>query len=321
MSTCTWAARRWVAMGSTAELLVWAPNPEVLADHAVAAVERLEAEWSRFRTSSALVALNRRAGTGPQRVSGALATALRRAHEAFLLTDGRFDPTVLGALCALGYDRTFAEVSRRPDLHTDLSGVGVAPFGFDAVEMVDDHDSLFVTIPNGITLDLGGIGKGLASDLVVDELAMRGAVSICLSLGGDIRVSGPGPDADGAWPIPVEDPRTTRVAFEFQLLDEAIAQSTTLIRRWQCANGRDAHHVIDPSTGRPSEHAVAAVVCATNAWEADVLAKAALVADRTAALALVTRAGGDLWLFEADGSLHTTPAVVDTIETTVPCRS
>ena len=69
-----------------------------------------------------------------------------------------------------------------------------------------------VSLPHGCGLDLGGIGKGLAADRVVEGLIARGAVSACVSMGGDLRVAGPGPDRDDAWEIRVEDPRGTLVA-------------------------------------------------------------------------------------------------------------
>jgi len=292
-------------MGSTAELLVWGPNPEPLADWATAEIERCEASWSRFRPSSELAALNHCAGAGAVTVSARLWGALVRARRAHLETDGLFDPTVLGSLVALGYDRSFADA---PPADV-ASAIGAGAPGFASVGLDDERRA--VRLPANVGIDLGGIGKGLAADLVVEGLLARGAAGVCVSMGGDVRVGGPGPDRDDAWEIRVEDPRDDREAFVFPLVDEALAQSSTLFRRWR-RGGREVHHLIDPRTGGPSASGVVcAVVTAREAWHAEILAKAALVAGVDAGIALLERAGADGWLLARDGTAHSTRDVAD----------
>ena len=54
-----------------------------------------------------------------------------------------------------------------------------------------------VRLPAGLGFDPGGIGKGLAADLVSDELVRAGADGVCVNLGGDLRVRGEAPDGRG----------------------------------------------------------------------------------------------------------------------------
>ncbi len=313
----TWAVREWAAMGSIATVLVWAPHAESLVAWAQTEVERLEQCWSRFRPDSELSALNRWAGTPDVVVSTTLGLALDRAHDAHALTEGRFDPTVLPTLAALGYDRTFSAIaaaSNAPGAAGTSPRVLPRPRGFGSVEVHHDGGIVRVTMPADVAIDLGGIGKGLGADVVVDGLIARGATSACVSLGGDIRVAGPGPDIDSSWLVPVEDATTGATRFSFPLVDEAIAQSTVRMRRWIDANGRPQHHLIDPSTGEPARRGVvSAVATAPDAWQADVIAKATLIAGVDDGMALLARCGFDGWLFCADGEILTTPAVADTL--------
>ena len=136
--------------------------------------------------------------------------------------------------------------------------------------------------PRGLRFDLGGIGKGLAADVVAVQLIERGATSVCIALGGDVRVAGVAPD--GGWRVPVEVP-TSRAAdlapleFDAELVDGAIVASTTRYRCWTTVDGHHAHHLIDPRTGRSSVSDVTTVVvAAAEAWWAEVLAKASLLA-------------------------------------------
>jgi thiamine biosynthesis lipoprotein len=289
-------------MGSTAEVVVFGPASEQLATWAMAEIERLEACWSRFQAASELCALNRQAGR-PVPISVTLWAAIDAAATAWRVTEGRFDPTILAALVSLGYDRTFAAVA------LDRSGPphAAAVAGFGQVEL--DPTSRQVTLPRGVGLDLGGIGKGLAADLVVDELLARGARSVSVSLGGDVRVAGEGPHADGCWLVPVLSPSDDVELGVFPLVDDALVQSTTCIRSWR-AGGRVLHHLIDPRTGWPADTGVmAVVVTGPRAAEAEAFAKAALVAGPEAGPALLEGAGLDGWFITADGRVQGTPRV------------
>ena len=65
-----------------------------------------------------------------------------------------------------------------------------------------------VRLPFGTGFDPGGIGKGLAADMVAQELRDMGADGVCINLGGDVRVAGGAPDG-GAWTIAVHHPTTS----------------------------------------------------------------------------------------------------------------
>ena len=94
-------------MGSDAHLVV--VGPERLAAHAEARVADLERRWSRFDEHSEISALNRHAGA-PVVVSAETLELVERSLDAWRLTHGWFDPTLLGAVVRAGYDRTFAEI-------------------------------------------------------------------------------------------------------------------------------------------------------------------------------------------------------------------
>ena len=100
-------------MGTTAHVVVVTPSDDLAATalaHARTRLEQLESRWSRFRTDSEIARLNRVSGS-PAIVSADTRALVARAVEGWERTAGRFDPTVLDAMVALGYDRDFDEVS------------------------------------------------------------------------------------------------------------------------------------------------------------------------------------------------------------------
>ena len=61
-----------------------------------------------------------------------------------------------------------------------------------------------MTLPAGIRFDPGGIGKGLAADIVTEELIAAGAAGALVSVGGDVRVRGESPGGT-AWDLAIDD--------------------------------------------------------------------------------------------------------------------
>jgi thiamine biosynthesis lipoprotein len=137
----------------------------------------------------------------------------------------------------------------------------------------------------GLTLDPGGIGKGLAADLVVADLLARGAAGALVSIGGDLVVGGRSPDRDG-WIVTVEDPFDAQSEIATFSLDAGgVCTSSTRSRRW-LRHGEEAHHVVDPRTRRCAGTDLASVtVFAGAGWIAEVHATAALLAGSAGALA------------------------------------
>jgi FAD:protein FMN transferase len=146
-------------MGTTVRVLTSDDAPtdvvSVSARRILRTFEREEARFSRFRSDSELSLVNAVAGR-PMRVSLLFASVVRSALDAAASTEGLFDPTVLGAMDAIGYDRDFDELlaGARGALHP------IHPCGrWRDVTLEDDH----LTLPAGVGLDLGGVGQGVDS--------------------------------------------------------------------------------------------------------------------------------------------------------------
>jgi FAD:protein FMN transferase len=299
-------------MGSDAQVLVVTDPDTDPADAAAfpagawAHIEALEGRWSRFRPDSEISVLNRHSGA-PVVVSTDTFALITRAIAAWQLTEGYFDPTVGAALVALGYDRDFTEVTR-PSLSVHTTGdAGPAP-GPAGIEL--DPERSTVMLPAGVSFDPGGIGKGLAADLVVEALIDAGAVGALVNLGGDLRAAGNPPDA-GGWPVTLPDPlRPGHELARFVLPHGAVATSSRLRRRWRTTVG-PAHHLIDPATGRPATgDTLAATVVADRAWRAETLAKALVLGGPDA---LDRHHDAHAIVVTADGRRHASPALEATL--------
>jgi thiamine biosynthesis lipoprotein len=231
-----------------------------------AEVAACEAVLSRFDPSSDLSRLNRDAGSWVA-VDARLVEALRLALRARVATRGRFDPTILPALVAAGYDRSFELLEERPPREADGWRAGAA------VE-VDEHGAR-ARIDAGAALDLGGIGKGYAAERALEAMreAWPGLPGALVDLGGDLALWGSTPEG-GPWRIDVVDPRSPGASAGRLLLSGGgVATSGRDVRRF--GPGRSLHHLIDPATGEPAKPGPLAVtVVAGHAAEAEAHATA-----------------------------------------------
>jgi FAD:protein FMN transferase len=234
----------WRAVGTTCAAAV-ADGPG--ADAALAAareeVAACERELSRFDLASDLSRLNAAGGewapVGP-RLLETLRLALRARED----TGGRFDPTVLPALVAAGYDRSFELLDERPARSADGWRAGTA------VKL--DQTGARARLEPGTAVDLGGIGKGYAADraLAAMRAASPGLDGGLVDLGGDIAVFGESPEG-GPWLVAVADPRRPGSTLAVLALEDGgVATSGRDARRFGPA--RSLHHLIDPETGEPA---------------------------------------------------------------------
>lgn len=291
-------------MGSDAHVIV-VGGPAGLVDTAQSRIDELEQRWSRFLPDSEVSALNRSAGTA-MAVSAETRLLVERAVEAWRLSAGLFDPTVLGAVVRAGYDRSLEDIASRAGTETDPP-TDPRRRGAEDIEIEGDT----VRLPARTGFDPGGIGKGLAADLVTAELLDTGARGACVNLGGDVRVAGDGPEegqgdgpGGGGWSVAVEHAWQAEPIATIYLDDGAVATSTTLLRRWTHAGG-PRHHLIDPHTGLPSDTDVNhATVVAGQAWAAEVLAKAVLLHGARHAFDILGGGGAEGLIVTEDGDVH-----------------
>ena len=244
----TLSRSQWRAVGTTCSAAVTTgPHDELRARVSLAAAQEevaaCERELSRFDPASDLSRLNAAAGSWIP-VGRRLLEALRLALRAREDTGGRFDPTVLPALAAAGYDRSFELLEERAAERADGWRAG------SAIELDQRHER--ARLEPGTAVDLGGIGKGYAARRALDAMLARapGLPGGLVDLGGDIALRGATPEG-GPWHVAVSDPRRQGETLAVLALEEGgVATSGRDARRFGPA--KSLHHLIDPETGEPA---------------------------------------------------------------------
>jgi thiamine biosynthesis lipoprotein len=251
-------------------------------------LEGWHARFTRFDPRSELCRLN----ANPEarvKASNILCRFAAAAIDAAARTDGLVDPTLVAEIEDAGY-RT--DLSSPMPLEVSLA---MAPPRRPARPSLDarwrrvkiDRFSRTVSRQPGVKLDSGGLAKGLFADILAERLDGNGAFAVDCS--GDIRIGG---RARLPRPVRVDDPFGRGVLHEFALASGGAATSGIGRRSWLDADGRPAHHLLDPSTGRPAfTGVVQATAVAATAVEAETLAKAALLSGPAAGPAWLRHGG------------------------------
>ncbi|CAG0932741.1 FAD:protein FMN transferase [Thermoflexales bacterium] len=229
--------------------------------------EAWEQALSRFRGDSELNQLNQRAGQWVC-VSPTLWDVIQHALLAARWTEGLFSPTILNALEAAGYDRTFDQIRT-------TGGPAVAQPDGQWRSIQRQSLKRSICLPPNVRLDLGGVAKGWAANRAAKKLGVHGPALI--DAGGDIAVSGPRTDGS-PWPIGVLNPFQPDQSFETLKIEQGgVATSGKDHRRWLRA-GQWQHHLIDPRTGLSAQSDVlSATVIAPTTFEAEIAAKVIVI--------------------------------------------
>lgn len=307
----SWPALRFRAMGCAMSAHLAVPPEAASAPlrQVTALFAGLEQRLSRFDPASELAQLNRRAGEWAA-VSPLLWEVVEAALDLTEETGGLFDPTLLAALEAAGYDRPFEQVAAAV---RDDRPMTTGPFTGHA-RAVERRPGREVRLPPGVRLDLGGIAKGYAAQQAAAFLRQWGPCLV--DAGGDLA-AGDAPPGWPGWPVGVAAPTTAESETSAQdqdllllwLANAAAATSGIDYRHWR-RGGQLQHHIIDPRSGLPAvTDLLTATVVDASAVRAEAWATAALVMGAAVAGQTWLRQGVAGALVQQDGRVRVTPTL------------
>ena len=272
-------------------------------DEAFGAVSELEALVSRYDGESELSRLVAEAGAPPRAVDARLEALLVFAVDAHRQTQGAFDvsaaPLIRAWKEAPESARTRLEAPLSAEIAEAFARVGIA-----RIELSERG----VALRAATDVDLGGVAKGWALDLLAPRLAeasvhLGGAGAFLASFGESSVLASGAPPGESAWRLLLRSP-TGGLAGEVRLRDRAVSVSSSLRAT---PDGRRAH-IVDPRTGSLVHAQLEAAVVAPSCAEAEIWSTALLVLGPERGLALVEAEPGiEAMILGGDGTRSATP--------------
>jgi thiamine biosynthesis lipoprotein len=274
-------------------------------DLAFQRISELEAILTKYKKDSDIGRLNL-SDSGWIKVSPVTFEVIKKSVEFGKISNGAFDITIDPIL------RLWEEAQKRDSLPSsdELKRV-TESIGYTNIML--RPKSLEVRLKKaGMSIDLGGIGKGYIVDEAVKVLKSQGIRHGLIDAGGDLYILGDNPER-GRWRIGIRNPLKPDQNLRYlEISNKAVATSGHYMR-FYTVQGKRYSHIIDPRTGWPVQEKVASVVViAPDATTADAMATAIIVLgpDKGVKLAesipgletlIVTREGDELAFTQSTG--------------------
>ncbi len=261
---------RFNAMACPCEVLV-STGDRSLASRVVEAAhteaKRIEQKFSRYRNDNIIYTINHAEGQ-PIEVDDETALLLDFAEQCYQLSNGLFDITS-GVLREIWNFDGSDNIPDQAQIDQLLSRIGWSKVHWE--------NPVF-TLPAGMEIDLGGLGKEYAVDQSAKLIAEFTDVPVLVNYGGDIFANAPRQD-NTPWIIGVDNPRHTgdQALGQIQMSRGGMATSGDA-RRFLLKEGIRYSHILDPTTGWPVADAPRAVTVISNSCvEAGILSTFAML--------------------------------------------
>jgi thiamine biosynthesis lipoprotein len=240
------------AIGAPWKITTPQPLPAAVATAIETRIEAFDVVYSRFRPDSLVTRISE--STGTWQFPPDAAPLFRLYRTLYNATEGAMSPLVGSRLENLGYDRDYT--LRPRDEAVDV------PVWDDIMHW----DGTRLTTTDRVLVDVGAAGKGYLVDLVAVVLRDAGIDEYLIDASGDLLHRGPTPVRIG-----LEHPLDPTQAIGIcDLSNAALCASAPGRRNW----GPGLHHILDATTGLPTNTVAATWAVARTGLQADGLATA-----------------------------------------------
>jgi len=264
----------WNVMGTFATVSVPAAEREDLATYTVIAryaFDELSGKWSVYDSSTTLSRLNDAAGKEWVELDPSTEHLLERIQHYAKESGGAFDPTISPLVQAWGFSG--GDVPLHP-LTKEQAAPLLAACGYE--HLVVSNNSAHLEL-EGMSVDPGGIAKGLAVDRAYEKIVKQGGRNFMVNLGGNLRCLGVARDKN-PWVIGVQNPFDgSDILGTFEVTDGWATATSGNYERFVQIDGKYYAHIIDPRSGMPVEGMAGVTVISRRAVEADALSTAFFV--------------------------------------------
>ncbi len=261
-------------------------------------VYSLDRELSRYTPGSWIYRINSSAGVSPVTVPPGIFSLISESVDMAYRTDGVFNPAIGPLTLLWGMGTESARVPEESEIEA------VLPL-LDYREIELDEENLSVYLPRkGMSLDLGAVGKGYASDIIHRFLEDEGIKHAIVNLGGNVLAHGGKPDGT-PWQIAIRNPEGDASSYSavVDVFDGTVITSGGY-QRYIEKDGVRYHHILDSSTGYPFRSDIlSATVVNPSGTLGDMLStivfsegseKAAAIAEEYGVTLILTLEGGEV---------------------------
>ena len=194
------------------------------------------------------------------------------------------------------------EMLKEKAKHTDINNV-----------IVDEEKSTVYLKDPEMSLDVGAIAKGYATEQVSIYAQEHGFKNGMLSVGGNIRTIGEkldGKNKDNTWSVGIQNPDLESKKKNLYILglNDYSLVTSGVYERFYTVNDKQYHHIIDPDTLMPANYYLSVSIVCKDSGMADALSTSIFNMPYDEGLKLIEslKYAEALWVLK-DGTMKSTP--------------
>jgi thiamine biosynthesis lipoprotein len=251
------------------KITIFDSSKEEELDVAFELIKAVDNKMSKNKDESEISAINLKAGKEYVPVSKETFDIIQKSESFYKTSKGYFDITI-GPLVELwDIGPTTGHIPEEGEIEMVLDLIN-----YDNIEFNESNHEIKLSKEN-MVIDLGGIAKGYAADVVVDYFRSAGIKKAIINLGGNVSVMGQKNEED-LWAVGIQNPLepTGSSLGILKAADISVVTSGTYQRYFE-ENGVRYHHILDPKNGYPIRNNLQSVTIVTeNSLRADALSTA-----------------------------------------------
>lgn len=259
-----------------------------------------------------LKTVNDAAGVKPVEVDRRIIELLTDCRSYYEATNGRVN-VAMGSVLYLWHEARNASI-RMPDKAylPERSALEEAAQHADfSCVVIDEAASTVFLTDSQMRLDVGAIAKGWATEYVAD----RAPEGLLLSVGGNVRATGPKDEKGSPWVVGIQDPKDPSSHVHTLYLTKGSLVTSGDYQRTYAVDGKLYHHIIDPDTLYPSLYWSSVTIVCEDSGLADALSTALFLMNLEDGQALLDQMGAEALWIDGEGNCFYSPGFKDLIRT------
>jgi thiamine biosynthesis lipoprotein len=288
------------AMDTVVSETVYSTGEDITED-LVQILKDLEEQQLSWTNEESQISLINAANGSPVEITGDMQDYLERILRLSEITDGAFDPTIGKIIRLWDIGGENEQIPDEKELNALLENVG-----YQKISLEDQQ----ITLEEDCTLDLGGVGKGIGSEVLLEYLSAQPEITGALiNLGGSSILSYLDKPDQSSWKVGVTDPRGEEDDYlgVVELYGTEFLSTSGDYEKYFIEDGVRYHHIFDPETGYPVQNGITSVtVVCDSGLEADALSTACFVLGVEKSLDILDKYDADALFADDSGHIYMT---------------
>lgn len=276
------------SMNTVIQINISGKDKKDATDAVTQEINFLNQKFDDFSPQSDVSKINDNAGKNAVEVDNVTIEIISKALECYKETDGAFNISVAPLSKLWGFKGNELRVPLESEIKQTINLVNIN-------DLIIEGNKVMLR-KTGEAIDLGGIAKGYTLDKIKEILPKYNLKSAIINMGGNILTYGI--SNKGNWLIGIKNPREDGVVGKITIKGSKFISTSGDYEKYFIENGKRYCHIIDPSTGLPSDKIVSVTVVSDKGYLGDAFSTAFFVLGKEKSLELANKSGVEIIGFD-----------------------